>query len=428
MYTMGAMIHQRTFALLVGDIAALLLSFFLMLSIRFTTLQEEAYIGAHIKVFGILFIVWLLVFFIFDLYNIRRVHINPRTIGLLFAAMVANIFISILYFYLFPESSIAPKTNLVIIASAAFLFLVVWRRLFYLLFTKQFTRQISIIGNDPLIEDLSSELAAHPQIGTIAYCADCIPETIPQTHIIISNENPEQIVFLSRKTGAQILSLASAYETLFGKIHLSLMNEEKALTYISREENAGLHFLYRTVEILIAVFVLLITSPFLLIAMLAIFLEDGTPIFYTQKRVGKNGKLFSVYKLRTMKKDAEKQGVLWATENDPRITTLGKILRKTHIDEIPQMINIIKGDIALVGPRPERPEFVAELEKTIPYYFLRHSIRPGFTGWAQIKYRYARSVDDSKEKFEYDLYYIKNKNPLLDIGIVLKTIQIIFTH
>lgn len=422
------MFGSRIFTLILGDIAALLLSFFLMLSIRFNTLQEEAYIGAHIKVFGVLFIVWLLIFFIFDLYNIRRVHINPKTIGLLFSAMVANIMVSILFFYLFPTSSIAPKTNLAIIAGSAFIFIILWRRLFFLLFTKQFTKQISLIGTDPLLKELEEELNAHPHLGVINYRADCIPETIPHTHIMITNEDAHKIVLLARSCGAQVLSVANAYETLFGKIHLSLMNEEKALSFLSKERNVGLHFLYRVIEILIASFVLIITSPILILATLAILIEDGFPIFYTQKRVGKNGKLFSVYKLRTMKKDAEKDGARWATQNDPRITTLGKLLRKTHVDEIPQMLNIIKGDIALVGPRPERPEFVAELEKTIPYYFLRHSIRPGFTGWAQIKYRYARSVDDSKEKFEYDLYYIKNKNPLLDIGIVLKTIQIIFTH
>lgn len=428
MYTIKPMINQRVFTLLIGDILALVLSFALMLTFRFNTVAEEAYIGTHIKVFGLLFIVWILIFFIFDLYNIRRVHINPRTIGLLFSAMVVNIFISILYFYIFPDTSIAPKTNLAIIAGGSFLFLVIWRRVFFILFTKQFTRQISLIGKDALLEDLKVEISKHPQLGFINYCADCIPETIPNTNIIITNENPKNILILSRNVNAQILSLSNAYENLFGKIHLSLMNEEKALNYLSKEENIGLHFLYRIIESTIALSVLLITSPILLISMIAILIEDGLPIFYTQKRVGKNGKIFSVYKLRTMKKDAEKQGAVWAIQNDNRITRLGKILRKTHIDEIPQMINIIKGDIALVGPRPERPEFVSELEVSIPYYFLRHSIRPGFTGWAQIKYRYARTIDDSKEKFEYDLYYIKNKNPLLDIGIVLKTIQIIFTH
>ena len=126
--------------------------------------------------------------------------------------------------------------------------------------------------------------------------------------------------------------------------------------------------------------------------------------------------------------DSEMNGAVWANKNDGRITPVGKIIRKLHIDEIPQMINILKGDISLVGPRPERPEFVTKLEATVPHYELRHIIRPGFTGWAQIKYRYASTMEDSKEKFEFDLYYIKNKNIFLDFAIILKTIQIIFTH
>ena len=124
--------------------------------------------------------------------------------------------------------------------------------------------------------------------------------------------------------------------------------------------------------------------------------------------------------------NAEKNGPLWAEKNDPRITKVGKILRRTHLDELPQMINVLKGDISLVGPRPERPEFVEKLEKEIPYYHLRHIVKPGFTGWAQIKFRYARSVIDSLEKFEYDLYYIKNRSLLLDIYILLKTFGLFF--
>jgi lipopolysaccharide/colanic/teichoic acid biosynthesis glycosyltransferase len=171
----------------------------------------------------------------------------------------------------------------------------------------------------------------------------------------------------------------------------------------------------------------------MLIGAVAKWAEDGGPIFIKQHRVGKHGKLFTIYKLRSMQalnKDgsAETNGAVWATAKDPRITPVGHILRTTHLDEVPQMYNIIKGDLALIGPRAERPEFVAELEQQIPYYYLRHTIKPGFTGWAQIKYRYARSIQDSREKFEYDLYYLKNKSPLLDIGIVLKTLQIIFTH
>ena len=127
-----------------------------------------------------------------------------------------------------------------------------------------------------------------------------------------------------------------------------------------------------------------------------------------------------------MIKDAEKTGAVWAEREDPRVTKVGKILRRLHLDEIPQMINVLKGDISLVGPRPERPEFVAQLEKEVPYYHIRHLIKPGFTGWAQIKFRYGRSVIDSFEKFQYDLYYLKNRSLFLDFRILLKTFQLFF--
>ena len=135
-----------------------------------------------------------------------------------------------------------------------------------------------------------------------------------------------------------------------------------------------------------------------------------------------------MYKLRSMILNSELNGAVWANKNDERTTHIGKIIRKLHIDEILQMINILKGDISLVGPRPERPQFVTLLEGAIPHYELRHIIHPGFTGWAQVKYGYARATGDSKEKFEYDLYYIKNKNILLDLAIIAKTVRIIFTH
>jgi lipopolysaccharide/colanic/teichoic acid biosynthesis glycosyltransferase len=175
------------------------------------------------------------------------------------------------------------------------------------------------------------------------------------------------------------------------------------------------------------------TSPLLAIIILAIKIEDHGPIFIRQERYGKHGKKFKLYKFRSMivlgaDGQAETGTAVWATVNDPRVTRVGKITRKLHLDELGQMINLIKGDLTLVGPRPERSEFVAELEKQIPYYFIRHTIQPGFTGWAQIKFRYARTVMDSQEKFEYDLYYLKNRNFFLDIGIILKTVQIIFTH
>ncbi len=432
-----SMLKNRQTLLLIGDILALLLSFALMVLIRFDTVTQHAFIVAQAQLFIPLFFVWLIIFFVFDLYDVRRVNPNPRNIGLLIGAMALSGAVSILVFYISPTTGITPKTNLAIIAGIAFVLLVMWRRFFYHLFTARIRQRIGIIGTHPLLEDLKTELGRHRQLGIVVghwTTESEVPRNIGRIDLFISEStDPQASLVLTRNFNAALLSLPQAYETLLAKIPLELVTNERAVQLMSGDRNQGLELLYRVLEIVVAVFVLVITSPFMLIASIAILIEDGSPVVLRQTRVGKHGKLFTMFKLRSMKAlapdgSAETSGAQWADKNDTRRTRVGKVLVKTHLDEVPQMWNIIRGDIALIGPRAERPQFVATLEEQIPYYYLRHTIKPGFTGWAQIKYRYARSIEDSKEKFEYDLYYLKNKSPLLDIGIVLKTLQIIFTH
>jgi lipopolysaccharide/colanic/teichoic acid biosynthesis glycosyltransferase len=164
----------------------------------------------------------------------------------------------------------------------------------------------------------------------------------------------------------------------------------------------------------------------LLLVTICIKIDSRGPIFYTQERVGENGDIFNVIKFRTMVENAEKTtGAVWARENDPRITRVGRILRRYRIDEMPQFINVFKGEMSVIGPRPERPEFVDILEKELPYYSIRYALKPGVTGWAQVHYSYSGTVEESMEKLEYDLFYIKNRSFKLDIFIILKTIKIV---
>lgn len=414
---------------MLGDFAACIGAFYIMSAIRLATFPTRT--SSQFQLFALLFLVWLVVFFIFDLYTARRINPNPRNIGLIFAAMATNTLLGVVFFYISSTAGISPKTNLVIVAAFSTALIVAWRRICYVLFTKRFVRKIILIGQGPHIAELGRELARNPNIGSVIATYPTIPSTAPNTRIdliIADNIDPQTLIAYARSCGAQPLSLFEAYELILTKIPVELMTEERALAYLNNQSTSALYVLYRLFEIIGASLVLIITSPFLLIGAIATWAEDGGPVLYTQTRVGKDGKVFHIYKLRSMRTDAETQGVAWADKQDARITTVGKILRNTHLDEVPQMWNIIRGDLAAIGPRAERPEFVANLEQQIPYYYLRHTIKPGFTGWAQIKYRYARTVEDSREKFEYDLYYLKNKSPLLDIGIVLKTAQIIFTH
>ena len=172
-----------------------------------------------------------------------------------------------------------------------------------------------------------------------------------------------------------------------------------------------------------AAFALLLLSPILPLVCLAIRLSSPGPIFFRQTRVGLGGRLFQVLKFRTMVTDAESSGAQWAVKNDPRVTKLGMFLRKTRIDEVPQLWNVLRGEMAFVGPRPERPEFIPWLTAEIPYFHLRHLIRPGLTGWAQIRYGYGATLADTREKLEYDLYYIKNMSFGLDLLIMFETIK-----
>ena len=184
----------------------------------------------------------------------------------------------------------------------------------------------------------------------------------------------------------------------------------------------------RLFDLLAALTLLLLTFPVMLITALLIVLEDGFPIFYRQERVGLNGRLFNVVKFRSMRRDAEGDGKpRWATANDDRTTRVGRIIRKLRIDELPQLFSVLNGDMSLVGPRPERPYFVDQLTRDIPFYAVRHSVKPGVTGWAQVSYPYGASVDDSMQKLQYDLYYVKNHTLFLDIVVLFETVGVVLT-
>ncbi|HWJ94912.1 MAG TPA: TIGR03013 family XrtA/PEP-CTERM system glycosyltransferase [Telluria sp.] len=185
-------------------------------------------------------------------------------------------------------------------------------------------------------------------------------------------------------------------------------------------------FMKRAFDLVCSGAILLMTFPVMLLAALAIRIEDRGPVFYSQERVGKDGKTFRVLKFRSMRADAEKGGKpQWAAQNDPRITRVGNFMRKTRIDELPQILNVFKGEMSFVGPRPERPYFVEQLIEVVPYYNVRHSIKPGITGWAQVRYGYGSSAEDALQKLQYDLYYVKNNSLFLDVLILIDTLKVV---
>jgi len=230
-----------------------------------------------------------------------------------------------------------------------------------------------------------------------------------------------------RLSGVMVEDATTLFEKITGKIEIEDLHPSWLILSDGFRINSAFVAAASVISILFSLACLVLLFPLLLIIAIAIKASSPGPVLYRQKRVGRNDVVFTCYKFRTMRPDAEAStGPMWAGDDDPRITPVGRILRKARLDEIPQLWNVVKGEMALVGPRPERPEFVKWLSTTIPYYTLRHTIRPGITGWAQVNYRYGSSVEDAKEKLRYDLFYIKNMSLGLDLLTLLYTTKVVF--
>lgn len=226
--------------------------------------------------------------------------------------------------------------------------------------------------------------------------------------------------------GIKIVELSTFLEREVGQLKLESLNASWMISSDGFPNSLARDLNKRIFDLIVSGVLLIFAMPFMVTAALFIFLETGAPVIYRQERVGLNNKSYTIFKFRSMRLDAEKGGVAkWASKNDDRITSVGRILRKLRIDELPQIVNVFKGDMSFVGPRPERPVFVETLTEKIPYYRARHTIKPGITGWAQVRYAYGASLEDAKEKLQYDLYYVKNHSVFLDILILFQTIQVV---
>lgn len=237
---------------------------------------------------------------------------------------------------------------------------------------------------------------------------------------------PLKEMLYCKLSGIEVLDGPGIYERLTGKLLIEDINPSWFIFCEGFKNTAVLSLAKRLMDIFCSVAGLALTLPFAPLVALAIKLDSPGPILFRQERVGQGDRPFVLYKLRTMRQDAERgTGAVWASKTDSRVTRLGRFLRKARIDEIPQLINVLKGEMSLVGPRPERPEFVAKLKEIIPYYSERHFVKPGVTGWAQVRYPYGASVEDALEKLRYDLYYIKNISLLMDVRIIFITVAVV---
>jgi sugar transferase (PEP-CTERM system associated) len=312
-------------------------------------------------------------------------------------------------------------------------------------------KRVLIYGTGPLASKIGTIIgqASHLTLGGYITAAS-EPVYVPSSFIVESGsslmetalrEKANQIVVsLSERrgtlplndmlrcklSGIDIVDAPSFYEQVTGKLMIEDLNPSSLFFSTGFRITPLKRYLKRLFDILLSVIGLLIASPLMLVIAIFLKVDSKGPIFFRQTRVGEHERNFTLYKFRTMQQDAENgTGAVWAQENDPRVTRFGRLLRKTRLDEIPQLYNVFKGQMSFIGPRPERPEFVENLKKSIPYFSERHLTKPGITGWAQVKYPYGASVEDSLEKLRYDLFYIKNASLSLDLLIILETIRVV---
>lgn len=432
-------LNLRKILLLGGDIILLYLSLLGTVFLGFWGSFNWPLFFEHLFPFSLLYVLWLIIFYIFGLYELNlimaKINFYPRLLG----SLLSGFILGIAFFYIVPLFEITPKTNLFLNVLIFGILILGWRRIFYFLFSSRFVNNVAILGTNPQQEALAKEISNRPYLGykvtalfqesrnLLSKIKERKINTLIVTEDFESDFNLLENLYQCLEARINFLNWGQAYELICEKIPVSFVNQAWFLENLKEGQKQLYDKIKRIVDIILAGILLIMTAPLWLLIALAIKLGDGGPIFYHQERIGKDKRPFFLFKFRSMKTGAEsKTGVVWAEKEDPRVTKIGKLLRRLHLDELPQMINVIIGELSLVGPRPERPEFIEQLEKEIPHYHIRHLIRPGFTGWAQLKFRYGRSIMDSQEKFQYDLYYLKNRNFFLDLGILLKTFQLFF--
>jgi len=447
----------KKYILILGDIIILYASLIIALTIRYRGFDFNIF-ESHLMPFSVLYLIWLIVFFIHDLYDLDVAKNNVNFSSALIRTLFINGLISVLFFYLAPQSlfgALAPKTNLFLNILIFVILFYGWRYLFnFLLGSLKIKMNAAIVGYNPQAIELAKEIIKSPQIGyklklliknsepvdkteipeiKIIQGLKNLKEILEQEKINIAIISPEvyqfpnliQNLFDCIRYKIDFINLAEFYENFTRKVPLNAINQVWFLENISQGKREFYEIFKRIFDLFFAIVLLIISLPFWLIIGLIVKLDSTGSTFYRQTRIGQQGKPFVLTKFRSMGKDAEKDGPKMAQKNDPRITKFGKFLRKTRLDELPQLWNIIKGEMSFVGPRAERPEFHQELKEKIPFYQERYLIKPGLSGWAQIKYGYGSSVADNFEKVQYDLYYIKNRSVIFDLSIILKTINIV---
>lgn len=397
------------------------------------------------------------VFEIYDLQKSSKLDVSFRDIVLASSTVVLFYFLTPFITPLLPEKRLQIIHFYIMIIVAIFL----WRIAYATLISSpRFYKKVLLVGEVANVESIVSALnASDPNYKIIGFinCEEPSEEPVKYkglkefephqliqiieeqqiSEVLVASYNSETItpdiyhdLMTLLEKGFTIREYTQVYEEITNRVPIQFVGKDfyKYFPFSRSNQNTLYLFFHRVFDVFFAFFGLLFGLVILPLVMLGNLLGNRGPLFYSQERVGKNGKPFKIIKLRSMIVNAEAHGAKWAQVNDVRVTTFGKFLRRSRLDEIPQFINVLKGDMSIIGPRPERPFFVSELSRIIPFYETRHIVKPGLTGWAQVNTRYGSTVDDSLTKLQYDLYYIKHRGLFLDINIVVKTLSTILYY
>jgi sugar transferase (PEP-CTERM system associated) len=392
-------------------------------------------------------------FYYNDLYDLTVVHSSRELlIRLLQAAGAASIIIALLYLAV---PSLAIGNGIFVSSLVIFLIAIVtWRLIFNrFAYARPLEERVLIVGTGPTARMVAREIQAQHDFGyrVVGFVSDDdalhssahpptvgTPTDIPNlvrkhevNRIVVGLSDrrgrlPVTELLLAKLSGTRVEEATTTYERLTGKILIDDLKPSWLIFSDGFIVSRWTRFKKRAFDLVLSSVGFVLAAPLTILTALAVYLDSDGPILYCQERVGQHGKIFTVYKFRSMRVDAEKEGTpVWARSGDNRVTRVGRIIRKTRLDELPQLWNVLRGDMSFVGPRPERPYFVEQLAREIPFYQQRHSIKPGLTGWAQVKYQYGSSIEDAMEKLRYDLYYIKHLSLALDLSIVFDTVKVI---
>lgn len=445
-----------------GDILILYFSLWLTLIMRYA---NEYQWFKHLLPFTVVFAIIVVIFYIDGLYDFdftknKTVILNKLALSLGIGAILAA---TLFYFTQDRIFTIRPQRVLLIDIFVSFIFLFLWRVFFYYFVqSPKFSNNILVISDNELAKDVMYKITHNPQLGftlkailvnailvngeqkftnpknihvfssqsdLASVCRDYHIRTIVFPDKLKENEELLKNLFSCLPLNMVFYQLSTFYERITGKIPVDFIQHIWFLQNFQEGSKRTYELFKRFFDLFLSLLLLLIFLPLIPLIVTLIKMNDPGPALFKQIRVGKNGKKFMAVKFRTMQLDAENTGPQWAQKNDPRVIRTGNFLRKTRLDEIPQLWNILRGEMSLIGPRPERPEFVEQLKIQIPFYEERLLVKPGLTGWAQVMGpSYGGSLEETLEKIQYDLFYIKNRSLGLDISIILKTIKTILSR